>query len=487
MIHPDEKIQLSFRDPTGSVFTSDGRVFRTIRKPFADEVRRLLASRFFTDNVAQGYFPATTAAVAPSRLFDVQGEEIDCVLEHERIPFPIYPHEWIPGMLHDAGRLTLDLAEAALTDGWMLKDATPWNVLYSNGRPVFCDIPSFVQEIPTGIWNAYAQFQRTFILPLHAYSAHAWPPHAIFLERRDGLDPSTLNPVTRGWHRWMPFALETIVLPSRLSRVAATRREKIVHQIATHQANNQERARFMLRHSYRRLGRQLEAVRPSPKETQWTFYDTELTHYSAKDRETKSTFIKQVVARQNGPRILDIGANTGEYSLLAAESGATVVAADFDIGALEILYKMAKRTNVAVTPAILNFARPTPAVGWNNSEVPSFLDRARGQFQMLTVLAVLHHLLVTERIPLSLIIDVLAETEATYLAVEWIAPEDPRFRQIAGTNRHLYDHLSETLFQRSLDRHYSVIERIALESKTRALYFCQRKIVNLNSNKMADQ
>jgi 2-polyprenyl-3-methyl-5-hydroxy-6-metoxy-1,4-benzoquinol methylase len=477
MSRPDEKKQLSFRDPTGSVFTSEGRVFRSIRKPFGDDVRRLLASRFFTDGVARGCFPATTAAIATPRLFDVQDEEIDCVLEHERIPFPIYPHEWIPGMLHDAGRLTLDLAEASLADGWMLKDATPWNVLYSNGRPVFCDIPSFVQEIPTGIWNAYAQFQRTFILPLHAYSAHAWPPHAIFLERRDGLDPSILNPVTRGWHRWMPFELETIVLPSRLSRVAATRREKIVHQVVTQQASNQERARFMLRSSYRRLGKQLDAVRPSPKETQWTFYDTELTHYSAKDRETKSAFIQQAVTRLNGPRVLDIGANTGEYSLLAAESGATVVAADFDIGALEILYKKVKRTRLAVTPTILNIARPTPAIGWNNSEIPSFLERARGQFQLVMALAVLHHLLVTERVPLPAIIKLLADTRAEYLAIEWVSTEDPRFIQIAATNRELYGELSEAVFQRCLEQHYCHVERVALESETRALYFCRRKPV----------
>ena len=52
------------------------------------------------------------------------------VWEHERIPFPSFPYEWPPEMLEAAGSLTLDLAEAALEEGFGLKDATPYNVLF---------------------------------------------------------------------------------------------------------------------------------------------------------------------------------------------------------------------------------------------------------------------------------------------------------------------------------------------------------------------
>lgn len=186
-------------------------------------------------------------------------------------------------------------------------------------------------------------------------------------------------------------------------------------------------------------------------------------------------FVKRAVTLLGGPRVLDIGANTGEYSLIAAENGATVVATDFDIGALEILYKKVKQTRLPVTPAILNIARPTPAIGWDNSEVLSFLDRARGQFQLVIALAVLHHLLVTERTPLPKIIKLIADTQTPHLVIEWIAPEDSRFDQIASTNRELYRGTTEEAFQLCLEQHFSIIERTALESRTRALYFCRRK------------
>ena len=34
-----------------------------------------------------------------------------------------------------AAELTLDLCDAALADGWILKDATPLNVLFVGSRP----------------------------------------------------------------------------------------------------------------------------------------------------------------------------------------------------------------------------------------------------------------------------------------------------------------------------------------------------------------
>ena len=40
-----------------------------------------------------------------------------------------------------AGQLTLDLCEALIGKGLILKDATPLNVLFEGARPVFVDVP----------------------------------------------------------------------------------------------------------------------------------------------------------------------------------------------------------------------------------------------------------------------------------------------------------------------------------------------------------
>ena len=52
-------------------------------------------------------------------------------------------------------------------------------------------------------------------------------------------------------------------------------------------------------------------------------------------------------------------------------------------------------------PLVVDLTRPTPAVGWRNQECASFLGSgSRREFDLVMMLAVVHHMLVTERIPL---------------------------------------------------------------------------------------
>jgi hypothetical protein len=81
-------------------------------------------------------------------------------LEHERVELPVYAHEWIADQLFAAGLLTIDLAIAAADAGMEMKDATPYNVLVSKGRAVFCDVLTFVKRSASPLWPPYGQFQR---------------------------------------------------------------------------------------------------------------------------------------------------------------------------------------------------------------------------------------------------------------------------------------------------------------------------------------
>jgi len=114
----------------------------------------------------------------------------EALYEHERVPFPSYPYEWPAEMLHAAGILTLDLALKALDDGYGLKDASPYNVLFRGPRPVFVDVLSFERrDARDATWRAYAQFVRTFVLPLLAHRDLGWPLQQTLFGSRDGLDP----------------------------------------------------------------------------------------------------------------------------------------------------------------------------------------------------------------------------------------------------------------------------------------------------------
>jgi len=468
----------SFRDPIGNVVVVEKRIFRLIKKPFGNQITRFIESAFFNQCRESGQFPATALFQDTQDILKEISSRLqpECVLEHQRIPFAIYPHEWTPNMLFDAGQLTLDMAEDALKNGWMMKDATPWNVLYSDGKPVFCDILSFEPRTGTRIWNAYAQFQRTFVLPLYAHEKLAWPVHAIFITQRDGIDPSSLAPVIKGFRRWAPLELQTIILPAKLSQSQIGQNEpKLQKRSLEQETDNQQLADFVMLRSLNRLRKQLNAVRPRRENTsQWSHYENDLQHYTDVDHEAKRNFVSRILTELGNGRVLDIGANSGEYSLLAAKLGASVVATDFDVTALDKLYTRVKAEELPITPAVLNIARPTPAVGWANNEVDSFLSRAKGEFNTVMMLAVLHHLIVTERVPLEFVIQMLFELEAPNLIIEWVSPDDPRFLQISQTHGDLYSHLTDAVFEQELKKRFLIVEQMPLPNKTRTLYFCTR-------------
>jgi hypothetical protein len=110
------------------------------------------------------------------------GEEL--WLRHPRV-YPIsYPWEWTAAQWRSAAELTLRIAGHAIDAGWILKDATPLNVLFAGARPVMVDVLSLERRDPRScVWLAYGQFVRTFLLPLLAERFVHWPLQSTLFAR----------------------------------------------------------------------------------------------------------------------------------------------------------------------------------------------------------------------------------------------------------------------------------------------------------------
>ncbi len=163
----------SFRDPAGTLYRFPDRILRAVQPAHIKDLQDFLATSAARDASEDGRL-VRSAPVPPSEYPELDARYL---WEHERIPFPSFPYEWPPEMLHAAATLTLDLAEAALKEGFGLKDATPYNVLFRGACPVFVDVLSFERRDPLdSTWMAYGQFVRTFLLPLMAsrYLVYRW-------------------------------------------------------------------------------------------------------------------------------------------------------------------------------------------------------------------------------------------------------------------------------------------------------------------------
>ena len=189
-----------------------------------------------------------------------------------------------------------------------------------------------------------------------------------------------------------------------------------------------------------------------------------------------------VLAAERPGRVLDAGCNTGTFALLAAGAGADVVAIDADVQAVERLARHSAQAGPwaarRVLPLCVDFAQPTPATGWENRESRSFLERMDGAFDLVMMLAVVHHLLLTDQIPLREIASLCCRLTRKALLIEWVPVHDPRFRELVRGRDALYAALTEEAFRGAMAERFHFHDERRL-SNGRILFHLRRKELTL--------
>jgi SAM-dependent methyltransferase len=469
----------SFRDPAGRLLCVQGRIIRVVNSSGAKDATDFLSSsaaRKLLDSgqlVGSKLVDLQEPGLADSEIATlVNPQDGDLLIEHERVPFPSFPYEWPPEMLYAAALLTLDLAEGLLEDGLGLKDATPYNVLFPGPKPIFVDILSIERRDPgDATWLPYGQFIRTFLLPLLCSKFFSLRPHQTLLTSRDGLEPEDVYRWLKPAQKIRPPFLSLVSIPTWL---AAGHDKDDAGIYRRKSLSDTEKAQFILSALFRRLRNSLQRLNPEEGMTSaWSDY-MQASNYSNEQFVAKEAFIKEALAKQAPRRVLDAGCNTGHFSVMAAKSGASVVAIDKDPVVTGALWRRACSEKLNILPLVEDLTRPTPAVGWRNQECLSFLDRARGHFDALFMLALIHHMLVTERVPLPDIVDLAAELTTDQLIIEFIDPRDSMFQRITRGREALHKDLTPAVFENACRRHFEVVRSLQLPGSHRWIYWLRK-------------
>jgi SAM-dependent methyltransferase len=474
---------VSFRDPAGRLFFIGDRVVRFVNRAAMAEVEACFASPTLRQFVASGRLVASEVLSrlqvaelhgSDARLEFVSGEFDGMAVEHERIPFRSFPYEWPPEMLHAAGELTLDLADRLLPEGLGLKDATPYNVLFRGSTPVHVDLLSFERrDVSDPTWLPFAQFSRTVLLPLLANKHFGIKLNQMLASQRDGIEPKEVYRLCRPWQKLSPPFLTMAALPTWLTPRQNVEEGNLYQK---RRPANPEKAQFVLEQVFKRLRRELAQVAPSGKQqSAWSDYmscaeSTAAEGYLA----AKERFIAAVLTNLGPRTVLDIGCNTGHFSVLAAQHGARVIAIDADPVVVGRVWQRAAVENLDILPLVIDLCRPSPSIGWRNRECPSFLARASGAFDLVLMLAVLHHLLVSERIPLAEVIGLAAELTTDYLIIEFVPREDPMFRRITRGRDELFESFNQQAFERACQRSFAIVQSQQLGQTGRRLYLLKK-------------
>jgi hypothetical protein len=426
------------RDPAGRVRFLDGKAIRVLASggqipPFLN-----------TD--------AARALVQAARLVPYSTEQDRLVSPLQ--PFVSLPTEWCDAQLYDAARLTVEVAEAALKEGCELKDASAWNVIFDGCAPLFCDLFSF-QPITSRQWWAMGQYCRHFLFPLLCASRNRMHGYEAFLLDRDGLTASRTRAL--------------LGVGGLLSRAApALMASRAPASAPGSSAGGSPLHAAVLRYC-------ASATPPPPSaRSGWSRYTAERNHYSADNSDFKRTRIAEWMRHRRPAWVLDVGCNIGEFTAIAIESGAKVIALDVDHDCVQTLYANngGKRN---LYPIVANLADLRGGRGWAAAEFPSLLERLEGRADMLLMLAVVHHLFFSESIPLDEIVALCARLTHETMVVEIVDAQDPLSRRLASQRARDTNGFSAAEQMAAFCIRFDVLARAVIPGTARELVMFRKK------------
>jgi ribosomal protein L11 methylase PrmA len=461
MMSASQALASSFRDPSGFVYRSENILYRQVNASYAEHYRALMDSGLYEELANNGSLIRHEEVAAPPR-----GEgDIYRILKPALIPFISYPYEWSFSQLKDAALLTLRIQEAALRHGLTLKDASAYNIQFVGAAPVFIDTLSFERYTEGQPWVAYQQFCQHFLAPLALMKYRDIRLSSLLRDNIGGvpLDLCSKLLPPRTWMR--PGILMHIHLHARSQRRFADSRGEAKAKAARVSIRAM---RGLLDH----LKSIVSFLHWSPGGTEWADY-YEATNYTAAARGEKETLVAEYISAVAPKSVWDFGANTGEFSRLGAQSGAYTVAFDIDASAVEKNYRVVRKTKFKdMLPLVLDLTNPSPSLGWGNQERNSIAER--GPTDLLLALALVHHLAISNNVPLERIAAYFAAC-CSALVIEFVPKEDSQVRRLLATRKDIFPQYTVEGFEQAFSRSFTIERKKCIEGSCRTLYLMRKK------------
>lgn len=448
-----KNIPSSFRDPSGSLFIKDGVIYRKIALAYREHFDWAEKSGLYKSLIKD-------RLLIPHR--EVRGElEKDKntykIISPEKIPFISYPYEWCFSQLKDAALLTLEIQKKALRFEMILKDASAFNVQFLCGKPVFIDTLSFEKYEEGTSWLGYRQFCQHFLAPLALMSYKDPSFNRLFSVFLDGIPLRLTSSLLPFWTIFRPLLASHIHIHAKSRERFAKRRTLPSWRIS-------RRNLLALLES---LKSAVKGLTINQRTSEWEDY-YEKTNYSAGSFREKKDIIRNFLKAVNPKTVWDFGANTGEFSRLASRMDIETLSFDKDPLAIEKNYlETVRKKEENLLPLVMDLTNPSPAIGWNNTERSSLQER--GPADMIFALALIHHLAISNNLPLKMIAEYFSKA-CRYLIIEFVPKNDSQVRRLLKTRKDIFPNYNQETFEAEFSRYFFIKNKKKIAESERTLY-----------------
>ncbi len=446
----------SFRDIDGFVYEKDGNIYRQINWSYQQDYDMFKNCGLYDKLVSQKQIISFEEVSSSDNI----GYK---TIKPTKIDFISYPYEWCFSAYKDAALLTLEIQKTAIKYGMTLKDATAYNIQFHQGQPIHIDTLSFTAFDENLPWPAYKQFCQHFLAPLALMSYKDIRLSSLMKNYIDGIPidlASKLLPKILPLGLMFNIHLNAWFQKKFSSSYNINNKQMKSMSLQKHLAliDGLEHTILSLKYPYHR--------------SEWNYYYKD-NNYSSISMKSKEKIVKQMIkSLPQVHKLWDIGANDGHFS---RNNSSKIQNICFDIDAMvvESNYQQAKQNKERnITPLILDLLNPSPAIGFNNNERKTIIDR--GKPDVVLALAILHHLAIGNNIPFDYIASYFSLISPN-LVIEFIPIEDSQVQKLLCSKAKSFDRYNQQEFENVFSKYFSIIKKQKISDSLRYIYLMNKK------------
>ncbi|MDA9133108.1 class I SAM-dependent methyltransferase [Alphaproteobacteria bacterium] len=488
-------LKLASCDSQGSVYIGASAVYRPVVAEHANQVQEVLQ---IIGNGIDGVIE-TVVCEGDALPSELKALAQPLTLQHRKVAYVSYPHEWCAAMLQDAAVFHLALSERLLAKGLTLKDAHPWNILFDCGQPVFVDF--------TSLTTGQGLFAEEYLEANRQYQNAPVEKRRVALIREifaRMYQPYFLNPLTFyacGERYRVRFLIENTTLNASTSTISLREclpsyrigRSTVKKVVRFFKASKSEKKAFAkldgdsnIGAFYADMRRHVESLPVAIGASAYSAY------YSEKGEDHNWSYSQNWSAKQksvhdalNSPDIfsvLDVACNTGWFSLMAEKLGKSVVAFDIDEACIETLYTRVRDARLNVLPLVMNFTQLTQdrySIHDGNKVLINAVERLRSD--SVIALGIIHHLVLGLGLSFDEVLDPLIALSKKQLVIEFVDANDamiqkePEFFPAYCKNRDLITAYDMQALITKVESQGYVVDVRASHPETRKMLVCNRR------------
>lgn len=358
-------VGLRLLDSSARTFIYKHNYYKAIFDSNIEFIKSLYKNGIFDEIISNGYIPIT-------EITNLKTDEFKLLLKQQTEVFNISPDYWNPLMLKDAALTYLRFARYLNSKNLMLKDGHTWNIIFQdNSKPKWCDIGSIApKNKDVTHFNEFIEF---FVYPLLIRNKS---PHLANLSRYYSKNRCT------------HFEAKEI--------------------IGQHIAINDKSSSYEIIDGLEKL---VESIDFKWDKSLWSNYhdsmineNWDINSCTNNINIDRINLIKRLLKTIKPKLVVDIGANAGLFSILAAQLGAEVLAIEPDEVACAKCYtNVRQHNNIKVKIATAN-------AGY----------KIENRADLAIALALTHHMFFTGKFRLDIIAKILSEKTNEYLITEFM-------------------------------------------------------------------